>query len=95
MIYIYIYIFFTIDDLSYNKAATQTHTFPGNFYDANNAVDRVVATCMRTEDIGLSSPYNNVKWMVDLGRVFNIYSITIVFKHYDTYGNYSFKKFDI
>lgn len=56
-------------------------------YLAGNAVDRNFSTCMRTEAIGGNSPYNTVWWKVDLGGVYNIYSVNILFKNYDGYGN--------
>lgn len=57
------------DDLSYNKVSTQSHTYSGTYmyYSAMNAVDRNIATCMRTKDIGVSSPDRTVWWKVDLG----------------------------
>ena len=76
------------DDLSYNKNASQSHTFPGTGYGAENAVDGNTATCMRTEAIGQNNPYKTVWWKVDLGGVFNIYSVNILFKNYDGYGMY-------
>lgn len=41
--------------LSYNKVATQSHTW-GAYYVANNAVDGDIATCMRTDIIGMNDP---------------------------------------
>lgn len=41
---------------------------------------------MRTKDIGRSSNDKTVWWKVDLGGVFNIYSINILFKNYDGFG---------
>lgn len=57
-------------------------------YVASNAVDRNTATCMRTKGIGRNSDDKTVWWKVDLGAVYNIYSISILFKHYDGYGVY-------
>lgn len=54
--------------------------------EARNAVDGNIETCMRTGDIGLTSDYKTAWWKVDLGRVYNIYSINIQFKNYDGYG---------
>lgn len=51
-------------------------------YDARYAVDGNTATCMRTKDIGVNSPEKTVWWKVDLGGVYNIYSINILFKYY-------------
>ena len=78
-------IFFQ-DDLSYNKNASQSHTFSGAGYGAENAVDGNTATCTRTEPIGRNSPYKTVWWKVDLGGVYSIYSVNILFKNYDGYG---------
>ena len=74
------------DDLSYNKNASQSHTYPGTAYGADNAVDGNTATCMRTDAIGGNSPYQTVWWRVDLGGVYNIYSVNILFKNYNGYG---------
>lgn len=72
------------DDLSYNQPATQSYTDTrvGNIYAAGNAVDRNSTTCMRTQPIGLNSPEKSVWWKVDLGGVYNIYSINVLFKNY-------------
>ena len=55
---------------------------------AGNAVDRNITTCMRTEPIGTSAKYKTVWWKVDLGGVYTIYSVNILFKNYDGYGMY-------
>ena len=84
------------DDLSYNKNASQSHTYPGPLYGAGKAVDGNIATCMRTEAIGSNSPDKTVWWKVDLGGVYNIYSVNILFKNYDGYGmNHEMHKSDI
>lgn len=75
-----------LDNLSYNKVATQSHTYLYHGYDASNAVDGNTATCMRTLDIGCTSPQKTVWWKVDLGGVYRINSIDILFKTYDGYG---------
>nr|XP_022305773.1 multiple epidermal growth factor-like domains protein 10 [Crassostrea virginica] len=77
------FLAFGYDDLSKNKVATQSTTYPSSIYTADNAVDRDITTCMRTELIGVTSPYQRVWWRVDLGRVYNIYSVNIRFKNYD------------
>ena len=83
------------DDLSHNKDASQSHTFTGTGYGAKNAVDRNTATCMRTEPIGRNTPDKTVWWRVDLGGVYNIYSVSILFKNYDGYGmNHKLHKSD-
>ncbi|XP_078327528.1 receptor-type tyrosine-protein phosphatase alpha-like [Crassostrea virginica] len=83
---------FTYDDLSYKKVASQSTSYqhPQNEpqkYVADNAVDRNTATCMRTEAIGQGEqvPDKTVWWKVDLGGVYNIYSVNILFKNYDGY----------
>ncbi|XP_011418522.3 protein draper isoform X1 [Magallana gigas] len=73
------------EDLSYKKNATQSPLYPGTSYDASNAVDRNVGTCMRTEGIGLKSVYHSAWWNVDLGGIYNIYSVNILFKNYEGY----------
>ena len=80
-------IFFQ-DDLSYNKDASQSHTASGSGYGAEKAVDGNTATCMRTHAIGPNSPDKTVLWKVDLGGVYNIYSVNILFKNYDGEGMY-------
>lgn len=82
------FFLFLKDDLSLNKVATQSHTYLGTNYDANNAVDGNVATCMRTKPIGLNNPDKTVWWKVDLGGLRNIYSISVLFKNYNGYGYY-------
>nr|XP_022306114.1 multiple epidermal growth factor-like domains protein 10 isoform X2 [Crassostrea virginica] len=81
---------FGYDDLSKDKVATQSTTFPPPPHDANkniagNAVDRHITTCMSTELIGPNSPDQTVWWKVDLGGVYNIYSVNIMFKNYPGY----------
>lgn len=77
-----------IDDLSLNKVADQSSTADGILYYASNAVDRNIHTCMRTRDVGQSteSAKDYMWWKVDLGGVYNIYSIHIIFKNYTGYG---------
>ena len=77
--------------MSKEKIATQSTTFPPhqtipNRYVAGNAVDRDITTCMRTDPIGGTSPDDTVWWKVDLGGVYSIYSVNILFKNYDKYG---------
>ena len=93
--YVTLYTPFT-DDLSHNKDASQSHTFTGPGYGAENAVDGNTATCMRTSQIGPNSPYKTVWWKVDLGGVYNIFSVNILFKNYNGYGmNHKMHKSDI
>ena len=76
------------DDLSFQKDATQSRTYPGSrgMYGADNAVDGDISTCMRTDAIGKNSPYEYMWWKVDLGGVYTIYSVNILFKRYDGHG---------
>lgn len=77
------------DDLSFQAVASQSpifHSVHYNLYEANNALDRNTDTCMRTDDIGINSPQKTVWWKVDLGGVYSIYSITIMFKSYEHVG---------
>lgn len=83
------------DDLSFQALASQSPMFPSSsssypLYEASNAVDRNTATCMRTDDIGPNTPYKNTWWKVDLGAVYNIYSIDILFKDYGNLCMYVF-----
>lgn len=73
------------DDLSYKKPSTQLHT---SQYNASLAVDGSIETCMRTEPIGIgpTSSVHTVWWKVDLGRIYSIYSIAILFRNYVKYG---------
>ena len=80
------------DDLSTNKVATQSKTYTSGSsvhqYEADNAVDRDITTCSRTEPIGKTSNDKTVWWRVDLSGVYNIYSVNILFKNYEGYGMY-------
>nr|XP_022311645.1 multiple epidermal growth factor-like domains protein 10 isoform X2 [Crassostrea virginica] len=81
---------FGYDDLSKDEVATQSTTFPPPPNDADkniagNAVDRDITTCMRTEHIGPNSLDKTVWWKVDLGGVYGIYSVNILFKNYPGY----------
>nr|XP_022306098.1 receptor-type tyrosine-protein phosphatase alpha-like isoform X1 [Crassostrea virginica] len=81
---------FAYDDLSKDKVATQSTTSPPSIIDANkyvagNAVDRDITTCMRTKEMGIGSPDQTAWWRVDLGRVYSIYSVNILFKNYPRY----------
>lgn len=67
--------------MSNKKAATQSHTY-AEHYDAKNAVDGDISTCMRTSEIGQNSDYETLWWEVDLQGVYNIYSVDILFKNY-------------
>ena len=83
-------MFIYTDDLSQQKSATQssTATGPDDLYKAGNAVDRGTTTCTRTDPIGISSqiPDKTVWWKVDLGGLYNIYSVNILFKNYEGQG---------
>ena len=79
-----------IDDLSKQKFATQSTTVlgPDDLYKAGNAVDRDITTCMRTKEIGQREQIKDKKlwWKVDLGGVYNIYSVNILFRNYEGQG---------
>lgn len=78
------YLFPFLDDLSYKKIATQLPIYQRNYkYEANNALDRNMTTCMRTQAIGLSSSNNSMWWKVDLVGWYNVYRITIMFRSYE------------
>lgn len=79
---------FSTDDLSFNAVAFQSKIFPGpsHIYEANNALDRNTATCMRTDQTGDNSEQKTTWWKVDLGGSYSIYSINILFKSYDYMG---------
>lgn len=83
--------YLSADDLSFNATATQSPVVPysNDMYMASNALDGNTATCMRTETIGASSPNKTTWWKVDLGGVYSIFSINILFKNYDDFGMYS------
>lgn len=73
-----------VDDISYKKVTTQSKTYKDRQdYDPNNAVDRRYSTCTRAPEIGQSSPDKSMWWKVDLGRMYAIYSVTIMFKKYE------------
>lgn len=59
---------------------------PSSIYYDSNAIDNNMETCMRTRDIGQSSVDKSVWWRVDLGRVYNIYRISIMFNNYKYSG---------
>ena len=86
---VYYIVCINTDDLSKNKIATQSTTYKSlQDNNAGNAVDRNISTCMRTEVIGPTSPDQTVWWQVDLGGVYSIYSVNILFKNYPGYGMY-------
>ena len=76
--------------MSKNKFAIQSTTAVSSTDDfiASKAVDRDITTCMRAKPIGTSSVDNTVWWRVDLGGVYNIYSVNILFKNYHGEGMY-------
>lgn len=81
--------YLSADDLSFKANASQSPMALldlHNTYDARYAVDRNTATCMRTDDIGTNSVHKTMWWKVDLGEVYSIYSITILFKTYENKG---------
>lgn len=76
------------DDLSHKRVVTQSRTFIGAHYDAANAVDGNIMTCTRAGEIGITASDKTMWWKVDLGGLRNVYSINILFKNYNGYGNY-------
>lgn len=44
---------------------------------------------MRTDPIGRNNPDNTVWWTVDLGAVYNIYMINVLYKNYKDEGVYN------
>lgn len=69
--------------------ATQSHTTIDKTptgTGAGNAVDRNKATCTKTRPIGINSPDKTVWWKVDLGGVYSIRSINMLFKNFDGNG---------
>lgn len=78
---------YSIDELSERKVATQSTT-EHPWFNASNAIDKNQATCMRALPIGVGihSEHSTVWWKVDLGGVYNIYSINILFKDYSDQG---------
>lgn len=80
------------DDLSFQGLAFQSPNLPSSYpyheYKASNAIDRNTTTCMRTDAIGPNTPHQTTWWRVDLGGVYNIYSIHILFKNYENIGMY-------
>lgn len=81
-------VYFSTDDLSFKAVASQSPIMPYPSYlnGANNSLDRNTATCMRTDQIGGNSPDKTMWWKVDLGGLYSIYSINILFKNYDNLG---------
>ncbi|XP_062602581.1 multiple epidermal growth factor-like domains protein 9 [Saccostrea cucullata] len=76
-------------DLSTNKQTDQSLTRPcyvpacKNFYISSNAVDRDERTCTGSKVIGGDSTGDKaVWWRVDLGDIYSVYSISIIFKNY-------------
>lgn len=80
------------DDLSFQVLASQSPIYTSSsshhWYEARNAIDRNTDTCMRTDGIGASAPSKHTWWKVDLGAVYSVYSISILFKDYGNLGMY-------
>lgn len=79
------------ENLSLKKNASQSPIItpdPLNQYRAGNAVDGNTRTCMRTNDIGTAALNKATWWKVDLGGVYNIYDINVLFKNYDSLSMY-------
>ncbi|XP_062571183.1 multiple epidermal growth factor-like domains protein 11 [Saccostrea cucullata] len=79
-------IFYIEDDLSFGKRSEQSSSAvckPVSACWAINAVDRDNSTCMKTAYIGPSSTYKTVWWYVDLGDVYSVNSVRILFKTFE------------
>lgn len=59
-------------------------------YVVSNVVDREIVMCMRVEEIGMNVLDKIMWWKVDLNGMFNIFSISILFRNYKNYGMYYF-----
>ncbi|XP_056003695.1 uncharacterized protein LOC130049752 [Ostrea edulis] len=73
------------DDLSKGQYTEQSKTrpcVPTSDCAANNAVDRNVGSCVRTEAFGINSQDKTMWWFVNLGNIYSIYSVRILFKDY-------------
>lgn len=84
--YLYTLYIFYVEDISYNKSTSQSHSQTDKYHGASQAVDRNTLTCTSTYNIGLNSSHKTVWLKVDLGGIFNIYGINIQFKNYEGYG---------
>ncbi|XP_061170724.1 protein draper-like [Saccostrea echinata] len=74
-------------DLAHGKTSYQTLSAPLDPQDptrfiSSNAVDRDPSSCTRNYEIGRTSPHTSVLWRVNLGDIYSIYSIRILFKDY-------------
>ncbi|XP_062579990.1 multiple epidermal growth factor-like domains protein 10 isoform X1 [Saccostrea cucullata] len=97
----FIFLFFCIpifcfDDLSSGHQAQQFETWACvsstcHLYQAQNAVDGDIQTCMRTSTLEIMSSNKSKHytwWYVDLGNIKSVYNIRIQFKDYGaTYEN--------
>lgn len=80
----------SLENLSFKKDASQSPIIPDSQYKylASNAVDGNKDTCMRTNDIGTTALHKSTLWKVDLGGVYSIYDISVLFKNYEGFGKY-------
>ncbi|XP_061170695.1 uncharacterized protein LOC133180136 [Saccostrea echinata] len=72
-------------DLSAGKNAFQGPAYVSvwpQFHAAVNAVDRNNNSCTTTRKIGSATPYRESWWMVDLGDIYSVFRIRILFKDY-------------
>lgn len=83
------FFLFYKDDLLFNKVVIQLYIYLGIGYDVNNVVDGNIVMCMRIKVIGLNNFDKIVWWRVDFGGFRNIYSISVLFKNYNGYGDYN------
>lgn len=75
------------DNLSANKPTDQyRQTYTCRSCGAGKAVDGNMSTCMRTDDIGITTAFDSKTWWyVDLGGIYNVYNIRILFRDYPGY----------
>ncbi|XP_061170727.1 uncharacterized protein LOC133180175 [Saccostrea echinata] len=75
------------EDLSRSKTTSQSKTWecviPAcmNYYISSNAVDRNEKTCARSTFIGEGATEKTVWWKVDMGDIYSIYSIDVLFEN--------------
>lgn len=80
------------ENLSENKQTDQYRKIDTSICQlcaSGGAVDGNTGTCMRTEDIGTTSNTDKTWWYVDMGGVYNVHNIRILFKDYSGYSKYA------
>ncbi|XP_062573664.1 platelet endothelial aggregation receptor 1-like isoform X2 [Saccostrea cucullata] len=78
------------DHLSFNKTTEHSQNYNNcylakycDIYHSRNAVDRNNDTCTRTRPIEPSNWSNQTWWYVDLGGIYNVYKVNIIFRLYE------------